>query len=201
MRTIGALVYEGFELLDLFGPLEMFGLLEDEFWITVIARDIGSVASAQGPEVVAEARPDAAEWDILLVPGGRGSRREVGDAGFLDMLRVASKRAGIVASVCTGSMLLGAAGLLEGRRATTNKLAFDQVAAKCPGVDWQRKARWVEDGRFWTSSGVSAGMDMSLALIRHLIGPEAADKAALWAEYVPNADPGNDPFAATGERS
>lgn len=198
MRSVGALVFPGFELLDLFGPLEMLGMPEGAFRLTLIARRPGPVASAQGPEVLAAATPEAEDWDILLVPGGPGTRPLAADAAFLALLRAAAGRAGIVASVCTGSYLLARAGLLEGRRATTNKRAFAFVAAACPGVLWQPSARWVEDGHLWTSSGVSAGIDMSLALIARLLGPEAARAAAAEAEYVPNADAGHDPFAVTG---
>ena len=87
------------------------------------------------------------------------------------------------------------AGLLDGKRATTNKRAFDWVASQGPNVDWQRKARWVEDGKFITSSGVSAGTDMALALIARLCGIDRAREVAQWAEYVWNEDANDDPFA------
>ena len=94
--------------------------------------------------------------------------------------------------------MLAKAGLLDGKRATTNKLAFDWVASQGPKVDWQRKARWVEDGKFITSSGVSAGTDMALALIARLCGIDQAREAAHWAEYVWNEDSRDDPFARAG---
>jgi transcriptional regulator GlxA family with amidase domain len=100
-----------------------------------------------------------------------------------------------VASVCTGSLLLAKAGLLEGRRATTNKRAFKLVAGLAPEVSWVAEARWVEDGPFFTSSGVSAGMDMALGLIAHLLGREASIAAANRAEYVWHEDKRWDPFA------
>ena len=100
-----------------------------------------------------------------------------------------------VAVVCTGTTLVAKTGLLDGHKATTNKAAFDWVANQGPNVDWQKKARWVESGKFFTSSGVSAGIDMSLALIAHLLGEDKALEAARWAEYDWHRDPDWDPFA------
>ena len=114
---------------------------------------------------------------------------------FLDWLRRVSSKAEITCSICTGSLLLGQAGLLENRRATTNKQAFQWVADQVKNVCWQANARWVEDDNIFTASGVSAGMDMSLAVIEKLIGPKAAQDSALWSEYLRNEDPNNDPFA------
>ncbi|GMG82215.1 DJ-1/PfpI family protein [Paralimibaculum aggregatum] len=196
MRRIGALVFEGFELLDLFGPLEMFGIHDEDFAPVIIAEGAGPVASAQGPRVAVDARLDAPPpFEILLVPGGRGVRREVGNARLTGWVAEAAKRAEMVLSVCTGAALLARAGVLDGRRATTNKRAFDWVVRQGPKVDWQRRARWVEDGHVITASGVSAGMDMSLAAIGRLLGKEAARDAARQAEYLPHCSPEDDPFA------
>lgn len=200
MREVGALVFPDFELLDLFGPLELFGMREDAFRIAILAEGTGPVASAQGPRILPDRPLDAARRpDILLVPGGMGTRREVGNPALLGWLGRAASEAAIVASVCTGAALLARAGLLDGRRATTNKRAFGWVRAQGPATRWQGSARWVEDGPFWTASGVSAGMDMTVALIAHLLGPEAAADAARAAEYVPNPDPSDDPFAIEEE--
>ena len=200
MREIAALVFPGFELLDLYGPLELFGMPEGAFRPVIVAAGADPVASAQGPRTAVDRTlADGTRYDILLVPGGEGTRQAVRDENILDWLRAAAPRAEIVASVCTGAVLLGRAGLLDGRRATTNKRAFGWVAAEAPGVAapvlWQRRARWVEDGRFVTASGVSAGMDMALAVIARLLGPEAAADAAAEAEYRPAGGPDDDPFA------
>ena len=97
--------------------------------------------------------------------------------------------------MCTGSALLARAGLLDGRRATTNKAAFEWVCSQGERVDWQRRARWVEAGRFFTSSGVSAGIDMSLALIARILDDDTAQQVATWSEYEWHRDPDWDPFA------
>jgi putative intracellular protease/amidase len=196
MRTLGVLLFDGFELLDVFGPLEMFGMRDDEFTIRLISEQEEIVASTQGPRSVIDDHFAAdRSYDILLVPGGMGTRREVGNKPLLDWLAHAAEHAEIVASVCTGSALLAKAGLLDGKRATTNKRAFDWVRSQGPKVAWQPQARWVEDGKFWTSSGVSAGTDMALALIARLCGIERAHEAADWAEYIWNEDSTDDPFA------
>lgn len=194
---VEVLLFPGFELLDVAGPAELLSLAGGRFELRFAAAQPGPVASAQGVEMVAAhgLEPDA-ELCILLVPGGIGTRREVDNAPLLDWLRTASSRAELVASVCTGSALLAKAGVLDGRRATSNKIAFDWAAAQGPRVEWVRRARWVEDGKFFTSSGISAGLDMTLALIARAAGRDLAREAARRAEYVWNEDPANDPFAA-----
>lgn len=196
-HRVGALIFPGFELLDLFGPLEMFGHLPETFAIQVIAETPGPIASGQGPSCLAEVGiDDAAPIDILLIPGGYGTRREVKNQRLLHWIATAVDQATTVATVCTGSALLARTGCLDGRKATTNKLAFDWVVTQGPSVNWQRRARWVKDGKYFTSSGVSAGIDMSLALIAHLCGDTAARQVANWSEYSWNDNADDDPFAA-----
>lgn len=195
-RSLGVVLFDGFELLDVFGPLEMFGLLPEHFQLAMVAETGDSVISAQGPASVLDYRFDnSPAFDVLLVPGGRGTRREVDNPVLLEWLRQQDETARFVTSVCTGSALLARAGLLDGRKATTNKAAFDWVASQGVEVSWQKRARWVEDDRFFTSSGVSAGMDMSLALIARMLDTETAQQVATWAEYEWHRDPSWDPFA------
>lgn len=202
MRTLAAVLFTDFEMLDLYGPLEMFSFFRDDFDIRTVALEKGPVKSSGGPATVAEdAMGDGRHYDILLVPGGRGTRNVHDDATFLNWLKAQSEKAEYTTSVCTGSLLLAKAGILERRCATTNKLAFDWVADQTSGVDWQRHARWVQDGSVYTSSGVSAGMDMALAVIEACLGPKAAADAANYAEYIRNPDPDNDPFAASGDKT
>ena len=122
-RTLGALVYEDFELLDLFGPLEMFGSMQGAVEVRTVADRPGLVRSAQGPRVHADhGLEDCPPLDLLLVPGGIGTRTEVDNARLVDWLRARSRELEMAMTVCTGSALLAAAGLLDGRRATTNKM-------------------------------------------------------------------------------
>ena len=195
-RSIGVLLFEGFELLDVFGPLEMYGMATDHFDICLVCEHGGVIASRQGPKSLTDCSfRDAQGFDLLLVPGGPGTRQEVGNQVLLDWLKEQSQRATLVTSVCTGSALLAKAGVLDGVRATTNKMAFDWVTSQSSLVQWEKQARWVEDGKFFTSSGVSAGIDMSLAVIAQLVSPELADQAATFAEYEWHRDPSWDPFA------
>lgn len=194
--TVGMVIFEGFELLDVFGPLEFFGRYPEQFSITLLAMQAGPVPSAQGPAAVADAAlGDTTAVDILLVPGGKGTRREVGNEAFLAELRRLAATAQWLASVCTGAALLAKAGLLDGKRATTNKLAWQWATAQGPQTQWIAEARWVEDGPLFTSAGVTAGMDMALALISRIMGPDAAQQAAVYAEYHATQDPAHDPFA------
>lgn len=194
--TVAAVVFPGFELLDLFGPYELLWIAGAQFQIEVVAEQLGPITSAQGATVLANAAfSDAIPYDVLLVPGGRGTRREVENPALLDWLRRNEPTASYVTSVCTGSALLARAGLLDGRRATSNKLAFDWVVTQGPHVHWVREARWVEEGKFFTSSGVSAGMDMTLALIERIHGADTRATAARRAEYTWNSDSTHDPFA------
>ena len=196
MRTIGALIFPDFELLDLYGPLEMFSMYPDAFEQRIVAQYSPDVPSSAGPRTAVDDQiGEQDDYDILLIPGGRGTRTDVDNEALIDWIRRAAAKAEIVASVCTGSALLAKAGLLDGKAATTNKRAFDWVAGYGPKTDWRRRARWVEDGDVFTASGVSAGTDMSLAVIERLLGPEKAAQAAVWAEYERNQDPDNDPFA------
>jgi len=193
---IGVVLFEGFELLDVFGPLEMFGLEADHFEIRLIAEHGGVVASRQGPKSVSDdSFQSAPAIDVLLVPGGIGTRREVNNPELLAWLKTRSEQSELVVSVCTGSALLAKAGVLDGVRATTNKLAFAWASSQSEKVQWQKQARWVEDGKFFSSSGVSAGIDMALAVIAKLVSHQAAEQAANFAEYTWQRDADCDPFA------
>ncbi len=194
-KRIGIVVYDDFETLDVFGPVQMWGRLPDHE-LVIISQDGRPVRSSQG--VVTQAAfgfADAPPLDVLMVPGGMGARKQVDNAALLEFLRTRSAAARWTTSVCTGAALLARAGLLDGRSATTNKLAFDWASGQSARVRWQRRARWVVDGTVMTSSGVSAGTDMALALVERLYGRAAAEEAAKTAEYVWNDDPGSDPFA------
>lgn len=199
-RRLGAVIFPGFEMLDYFGPLEMFSFFPDEIEIVAVAGTMAPVTASGGPATMPDATFDDADAnDILLVPGGEGTRAQVANPALIGWLSRAVAQAECVTSVCTGALLLARTGCLNGQPATTNKLAFDWVAGQAPDVDWQRDARWVKTGRIYTSSGVSAGIDMALAVIEDMLGAQAATKAVLGAEYNRNSDPGNDPFALLEE--
>jgi putative intracellular protease/amidase len=193
-RVLGAVLYENFELLDLYGPLEMFGCIGPELRMVTVAETPGPVRSWPGPTTVAEVGfTDCPHLDLILVPGGLGTRSQL-ETPIIPFLRDRAPASEITMSVCTGSALLAKAGLLDGRRATSNKQFFDFARSQGEKVNWVEEARWVEDGPFVTSSGVSAGTDMALAVIAHLWGRDRAEAIANLTEYEWQADPTRDPF-------
>lgn len=196
-RSVAIVLFDGFEVLDVFGPVELFSRLPDAFALSYVAAQAGRVRSGQGIEVIASESFDAASTpDIVMVPGGMGTRKLVDDREFLDSLVSWSAGAELITSVCTGSAVLAAAGLLDGYRATSNKRAFTWASEHGRDVTWVPQARWVEDRDRWTSSGVAAGMDMTAALIARFHGAEAAATAAREIELDVHEDSGWDPFAA-----
>ena len=187
------LLFDRFESLDLFGPVEIFGRVPGAE-LHYISMDGGTVTSAQSAQIETEKAGDLPAGSVLLVPGGMGTRALVKDGAFLARLKKLAESADYVLSVCTGSALLAAAGLLFGKRATSNKFAFEWV--KSTGdANWAEKARWVRDGKYYTSSGVSAGIDMALGFVADRWGRDAAVENACRAEYVWNDDADRDPFA------
>jgi transcriptional regulator GlxA family with amidase domain len=197
-RTLGVLLFPGFELLDVFGPLEVFGnaLVRAHFDVCTVAHAPGAVASAQTVRALADhGFDDCPPLDLLLVPGGLGTRREVENPRLLEWIARRAAAAEITMSVCTGAALLARAGVLDGRRATTNKRALQWVVTQGPRVDWVRVARWVDAGDVVTSSGVSAGIDMALHVVGRLLDAATADQLATFLEYDRHRDAGWDPFA------
>jgi transcriptional regulator GlxA family with amidase domain len=125
----------------------------------------------------------AQQTNILLVVGGKGTRPLINDSKFLQTLTTLADNADWVLSVCTGSALLAKAGILDHKRATSNKRAWQWVTEQSDQVDWIKQARWVVDGKFYTSSGVTAGMDMALGFIADRQGRDSAKEVADYTEY------------------
>jgi putative intracellular protease/amidase len=156
------------------------------------------IKSSKGPSILTDySLSDCPPLDLLLIPGGLGVRTERLNARLLDWLRTAADAATHVVSVCTGSLLLALTGHLTGRRATSNKKAFELVTSLTEGhgVDWVRRARFVEDGKYFTSSGVSAGIDVSLHVIARVFGEATARAVAALTEYDRALTNTDDPFA------
>lgn len=191
---INILLFEDFETLDVFGPVEILGRIE-EYCLQFLSISGGIVKSRQGTEVLTKPVVDANHKGILLVPGGQGTRVLVNDALFIENLRCMAVESAYCLSVCTGSALLAKAGLLDGLKATSNKRAFDWVRTVNASVNWISSARWVSDGKFYTSSGVSAGMDMSLGFIADRFGRDTSEEIADAIEYIWNDDKNSDLFA------
>src|SRR3989475_10102784 len=144
-RTLGAVLFPGFELLDVFGPLEAFGGLGGLFRVMTVAERAGPVASAQRVRAVADhGLADCPHLDVLLVPGGIGTREEVENRTLLDWLAQPAPQGEIVTSGCTGAALPARAGLLDGRPATTNKAFLQRGADQGPPVPSVQGARWAD---------------------------------------------------------
>ncbi|MDY0235607.1 MAG: DJ-1/PfpI family protein [Gudongella sp.] len=193
--TVNIVLFNDFETLDAFGPIEIFGTLRDEFDLRFISESGGEVKSVHGVKILTEPFSSFKSNEILFIPGGMGVRGLVENKTYVDLLRDFSNASKYILTVCTGSALLGKTGLLNHKAATSNKIAFDWVKSIAPAVDWQENARWSVDDKYYTSSGVSAGMDMALGFIRDIFSREKADKAAKYIEYIWNDNPDYDPFS------
>jgi transcriptional regulator GlxA family with amidase domain len=171
-------------------------MLPDLFTMSLVGPAVGPVRSAHGPQAIADfSYHGAPRADLVLVPGGLGNRTLLDDQNFLAWLAEWASEAELIASVCTGSVMLACAGLLDGHRATSNKRLFSWAAEHNDSVEWVPTARWVEDGDRWTSSGYAAGMDMTLAIIAHLHGEPLARQIARDIEMEWHNDSTRDPFA------
>lgn len=181
---IALLLYDGLAPLDAVGPYEV--LRNVPGWeVRTVAKEKGEVRSEDGTlALLADyALEEVSAPQIVLVPGGLGNRRLLADEELLDWLREVDRGTKWTTSVCTGSLLLGAAGLLDGKRATTNWLQLDALAefgAEPVG------GRFVEDGKVITAAGVTAGIDMALYLVSREVGPELAQAVQLGIEYDPD---------------
>jgi transcriptional regulator GlxA family with amidase domain len=193
-KHVGIVLYDGFEVMDVYGPVQMWGYIPD-FDIHMIAEQAGPVRSAQGTATKADySFANAPQLDIVMVPGGAGTRAQLENPALLAYLQRAHKQAEYTTSVCTGSALLAKAGILDGHRATTNKRFFWLSEQQSSQVEWIEQARWVQSDNVFTSAGVTAGTDMALGLIEHLYGSRWASGIASSLEYTWQPDASNDPF-------
>ena len=195
MTIFNVVLFDDFETLDVFGPVEVIGCLPESYGLKYHSMKGGIVISRH--QTLIETLPFA-EIDpagVLLIPGGMGTRSLADNDDFISQLRVLAQNAPHVLTVCTGSGLLAKTGLLDGLSATSNKRAFAWASSNSEKVDWIKKARWVKDGKYYTSSGVSAGIDMTLGFLSDLHDRETAEGIANRIEYIWNCDMDNDPFA------
>lgn len=199
-KRVGIVLFDEVEVLDFCGPFEVFSLVRlDEsrrredvspFEVLLVAERPGPVRTHGGMRVLPDHTfADCPPLDILLVPGGWGTREELKNPVMLDFLRARAAQAETLTSVCTGSMLLGFAGLLEGRRATTHWRSLGWMREAFPGVTVDDARHFVQDGTLFTSAGISAGIDMSLAVVAHHLGEPLARATARYMEYpYPDSD-------------
>lgn len=187
--TIGLLLFEEAEELDVAGPWEVLGFWADHIAsrpvrLVTLAPRAGVVRCAKGLNVVAEHDLDTApSLDLLVHPGGNGTRALVKDEPHLTWLRELHRRGTVLTSVCTGSLVLAAAGLLAGRPATTHRNHLEKLARLDGSVDVREEVRYVDDGDIVTSAGVSAGIDMALHLVGRLDSAEASERTRHGIQY------------------
>ena len=195
MTKVGVLLFEDFETLDVFGPVEILGRLTDIYTICFYSLAGGWIKNKHGVSIDTEKLETIISGvDIFLIPGGYGTRIEVNNAPLINTIRQISLLSKYVFTVCTGTALLAMTGLLDGRKATSNKRAFDWVMSTGKKVNWVKQARWVVDDKYYTSSGVSAGMDMTLGFLNDVHGNDFAKDVAFQIEYSWQEDKDHDDF-------
>jgi transcriptional regulator GlxA family with amidase domain len=193
--NVSVLLFDDFETLDVFGPVEIFGRLKDHYKIQFYSETGGLVKNNHGVAIQSQKISEAiGEPEIFLIPGGYGTRREVDNNTLIDQVRQLSLSSQYVLTVCTGTSILARTGLLDGRQATSNKRAFDWVVTQGDKVNWIRKARWVQDGKYYTSAGVSAGIDMTLGFLSDRHGIDFASRVAAEIEFNWNENREEDNF-------
>ena len=185
--TTGMLIFDDAEELDFVGPWEVFTMarhVKPDDRVVTIAPTLEPIRAAKGMRIVPDhSFADAPELDVVLVPGGIGTRREVNNPVLIDWLRKAGARCTWVTSVCTGSLLLHEAGFAKGKRVTTH---WGFVAAlRERGAEVLERVRYVRDGNLVTAAGVSAGIDMALWLVGQIHGVPVARQVQRAMEYDP----------------
>jgi transcriptional regulator GlxA family with amidase domain len=193
-RKVGILIFPEVEVLDFCGPFEVFSVTRlDEnrrreepspYEVILVAQRTGVVVATGGLKVVPDHTPDdCPPLDVLTVPGGWGTRREMANDRLIAWLRERAAQVTLLTSVCTGSLLLGRAGVLDGKRATTHWRVLEEMRALFPAVDVIDDQHVVEEGEVITSAGISAGIDMALRVVARHHGEAVARATARYMEY------------------
>ena len=199
-KRVGIVVFDDIEVLDFCGPFEVFSTTRlnetnrrealSPFEVLLVAERPGPVTTTGGMIVTPHHTfENCPHLDIVVTPGGWGTRKELKNPVMLDWLRARAAEAESVTSVCTGSMLLGFAGLLDGLHATTHWKSLDWMRDSFPLVTVEYGKHFVQDGRVFTSAGISAGIDMALKVVEHYFGEDIARATARHMEYpYPESD-------------
>jgi transcriptional regulator GlxA family with amidase domain len=187
-RNLAIMIFDDVEVLDFCGPFEVFNVAnlfsENAFHVYLIAEEQRTILARNGLKVI----PDY-DWasapppDILLIPGGRGTRPLIHNPTVIDYIRQQANRVERLLSVCTGAFLLAKADLLAGLQATTHHTGFEMLAELAPTATLVRDVKYVDNGRLVLSGGISAGIDMSLYVVGQLLGMAVAEQTAAYMEY------------------
>lgn len=183
IRDIGILIFEDFQLLDAAGPITVFempvrGMNPPPYRLTVYSLRGGPIRSSSGVLMHSESLPAGLTLDTLIVSGGEGTRTSMRDDAMMRAIRDISRQTRRTTSVCSGAFLLAAAGLLDGRKATTHWRRCPDMTRHFPAVKLDADRIFVRDGKFWTSAGISAGIDLALALVEEDLGEDVARHSA-----------------------
>jgi transcriptional regulator GlxA family with amidase domain len=185
-------IFDEVEVLDFAGPFEVFSVTGrrqklEPFDVYTVAEHLTPIAARNGLSINPRySFVNCPPPDILVVPGGFGTRREMKNPVMLEWISRVAPACELVLSVCTGALVLGAAGLLDGREATTHFMAFDELRAVAPHATVREGQRITDNGNLILSAGVSAGIDMSLHVVARLLGADVARETARYMEYEGN---------------
>ena len=192
-KTVGMLIFDEVEVLDFCGPFEVFSMASPvdatsdnaRFFRVVTIAEADRIVSCRGGLLVQPHHTinDHPPLDVLVVPGGQGTRREISNPAILDWIGRQASDVELTTSVCTGAFLLAARGMLDGKRATTHWASIDWLREHYPEITVLDDERVVDEGRIVTSAGVSAGIDMALHIVARLHGADAAAQTARRMEY------------------
>lgn len=195
-KTVGIFLFDDVEVLDFAGPFEVFSVTNELqggnlLSVVTLAETAATVRAKNGLVVQPQfAMADAPQIDVLVVPGGIGSRQLLKNGEVLKWIEHAAAQAEIVFSVCTGALVLAKLGLLNGLHFTTHHEVFDMIEQAVPTGTLRRDVRFVDNGKILTAAGISAGLDASLYLVQKLFGAEIATATATYMEYGWTADEG-----------
>jgi transcriptional regulator GlxA family with amidase domain len=188
-RHVAILLFDDVEVLDFAGPFEVFAVTDelsghDTFNVVTVAASMASIRARNGlvvvPDFVLESCPAP---HVLVIPGGSGTRRLLLQPAVLDWIAARARTAELVMSVCTGALVLGKLGLLDGLRATTHHECYDELRTVAPRATVIETERFVDNGKIVTAAGISAGIDCSLHVVERLLGAGAAATTARYMEY------------------
>jgi len=198
--TTGIYVFPDVEVLDFCGPFEVFSVTRIDgtnrreelspFDVFLVAESAEAIKATGGMRVVPDHTFETCpQLDLLVVPGGWGTRRDVENPRVVDWVRRQAANAELVMSVCTGSFLLAKAGVLSGKRATTHWMSLDRLRAAFPDVAVEDRLHWVDEGKVLTAAGISAGIDLALKVVSRVCGEPVARATAKYMEYpFPESD-------------
>ncbi|ATC62971.1 AraC family transcriptional regulator [Nibricoccus aquaticus] len=192
-KHVAILIFDDVEILDFAGPFEVFAVTDElraheTFHVFTVAEQRATIRARNGlkivPDFLLENCPAA---QVLVIPGGKGARALLNRPLLMEWVRKQARGAEIVMSVCTGALVLGKAGLLDGLRATTHHACFEELRAVVPTAVIEAGVRFTDNGKVCTSAGIAAGIDLSLHVVGRLLGQEVADTTARYMDYERHA--------------